>query len=94
MDDIGIVQMLVDAHRAAMGRYDDSPEGEVPDDVIAQIMRITVRIYSDSPRRSIQAGNRHLTALLRPGGSFRQQWRGRSPRSALAVPSGARNCDW
>lgn len=38
MDDIGIVQMLVDAHRAAMGRYDNSPEGEVLDDVIVQMM--------------------------------------------------------
>lgn len=38
MDDISIVRMLVDAHRAAMGRYDNSPEGEVPDDIIAQMM--------------------------------------------------------
>lgn len=39
MDDISIVRMLVDAHKVAMGRYDNSPEGEVPDDIIAQMMR-------------------------------------------------------
>lgn len=39
MDDIRIVQLLVDAHRAAIGRYDDSPEGEVSDDIIAHMMR-------------------------------------------------------
>lgn len=39
MDDIDIVQMFIDAHRAAMERYDNLPEGEIPDDIIAQLMR-------------------------------------------------------
>lgn len=39
MDDISIVRMLVDAHKAAMERYDKLQDGEVPDDIIAQMMR-------------------------------------------------------
>jgi len=39
MDDVSIVRMLVDAHKAAMERYDNTPEGEVPDDIISQMMR-------------------------------------------------------
>jgi hypothetical protein len=38
MDDAAIVRLLVDAHKAAMARYDNSPEGKIPDDIIAQMM--------------------------------------------------------
>lgn len=33
------LQALIDAHRAAMGRYDSLPGGDVPDDVVAELMR-------------------------------------------------------
>ncbi len=39
MDDVAIVRMLVNAQKAAMERYDELPEGEVPDDIIEQMMR-------------------------------------------------------
>lgn len=38
MDDVAIVRMLVDAQKAAMERYDELSEGEVSDDIIAQMM--------------------------------------------------------
>ncbi len=39
MNDLPTVQALIDAHRAAMGRYYGLPSGEVPDDVVADLMR-------------------------------------------------------
>ncbi len=39
MDDLLTLQTLIDAHRAAMGRYYGLPGGDVPDDVVAEMMR-------------------------------------------------------
>jgi hypothetical protein len=39
MDDLSTLQALIDAHRAAMGRYYGLPGGDVPDDVVAEMMR-------------------------------------------------------
>lgn len=39
MDDLSTLQALIDAHRAAMARYDDLPGGDVPDDIAAEMMR-------------------------------------------------------
>ncbi|WP_280107498.1 hypothetical protein [Sinorhizobium fredii] len=37
MTDLPTVQALIDAHRAAMERYDGLPDGDVPDDIEAEI---------------------------------------------------------
>ncbi|WP_429820258.1 hypothetical protein [Ensifer sp. B1-9] len=39
MDDLSTLQALIDAHRAAMGRYDSLPGGDVPDDVAVEMRR-------------------------------------------------------
>lgn len=76
------VRMLVDAHRAAMGRYDNSPEGEVPDDIIAQMMitgetlcalaRVASAIlhrrsWSPASRRCADGPKRTASSLRRDG---------------------------
>lgn len=40
MDDLSTLQSLIDAHREAVGRYDDLPNGDVPDDVSDE-MKVT-----------------------------------------------------
>ncbi|WOS62179.1 hypothetical protein [Sinorhizobium fredii] len=37
IDDFSTVQSLINAHNAAMERYDQLPNGEVPDDIIAEM---------------------------------------------------------
>ncbi|WP_037461322.1 hypothetical protein [Sinorhizobium fredii] len=37
MTDLPTVQALIDAHRAAMERYDGLPDGDVPDDIEAEM---------------------------------------------------------
>lgn len=39
MDDLSTVQALIDAHKAAMTRYDALPEGDVPDEIDDKMMR-------------------------------------------------------
>ncbi|KRD49026.1 hypothetical protein ASE60_20975 [Ensifer sp. Root278] len=39
MSDVQTVQSLIDAHRTAMARYYGLPGGDVPDDVVAEMMR-------------------------------------------------------
>ncbi|WP_037470673.1 hypothetical protein [Sinorhizobium fredii] len=39
MTDRPTIQALIDAHKAAMERYDALPEGDVPDDIDAEMMR-------------------------------------------------------
>jgi hypothetical protein len=50
MDDIDIVRLLVDAHKAAMECYDELSEGEVPDDIIAEMMRTGEALCAYRPR--------------------------------------------
>ncbi|WP_042775603.1 hypothetical protein [Sinorhizobium fredii] len=37
MDDLPTIQALIAAHRAAMQRYDDLPDGDVPDDIESEM---------------------------------------------------------
>ncbi|MEY9168273.1 hypothetical protein ABIE78_006392 [Sinorhizobium fredii] len=37
MHDLSTVQALIDAHQAAMERFDASPDGTIPDDVVTQM---------------------------------------------------------
>ncbi len=39
MTDLSTVLALIEAHRAALARYDSLPGGDVPDDVVAEMMR-------------------------------------------------------
>ncbi|WP_042777792.1 hypothetical protein [Sinorhizobium fredii] len=38
MTDLATLQALIDAHKAAMERYDNLPDGDVPDDIEAEMM--------------------------------------------------------
>ncbi|MCZ4091669.1 hypothetical protein [Sinorhizobium psoraleae] len=38
MDDLPTLQALVAAHKASMDRYDSSPDEEIPDDIVAEMM--------------------------------------------------------
>ncbi|NRQ17329.1 hypothetical protein BHMPCIPO_04591 [Ensifer sesbaniae] len=49
MDGLSTLQALIDAHRAAMGRYDSLPGGDVPDDIAAEMMRTGGALCSYRP---------------------------------------------
>ncbi len=49
MDDLSTLQSLIDAHRAALGRYDDLPGGDVPDDVSDEMKRTATALCTFRP---------------------------------------------
>ncbi len=49
MSDAQTVQSLIDAHRAAVGRYDGLPGGDVPDDVSDELKTTATALCSYRP---------------------------------------------
>ncbi|TCN30149.1 hypothetical protein [Sinorhizobium americanum] len=49
MEDLSTVQALIDAHQTAMQRYDSLPDGDVPDDLVAQMDRTARALCSYRP---------------------------------------------
>ncbi|GEC30506.1 hypothetical protein N181_09865 [Sinorhizobium fredii USDA 205] len=49
MTDLPTVQALIDAHKAAMQRYDDLPDGDVPDEVDAEMTKAAEALCTYRP---------------------------------------------
>ena len=48
-DDLSTLQSLIDAHKAAMERYDDLPGGDVPDDVSNELKMTATALCTYRP---------------------------------------------
>ncbi|THK34682.1 hypothetical protein EHS39_28890 [Ensifer sp. MPMI2T] len=49
MDDLSALQALIGDHKAAMERYDNLPDGDVPDDIMAKILATGATLCSYRP---------------------------------------------
>jgi len=49
MDDLLPLQSLINAHKAAIERYDNSPDGDVPDDVSDELKTTATALCSYRP---------------------------------------------
>jgi hypothetical protein len=49
MDDVSILQALIDAHKAAMERFDNLPDDDVPDDVDDEMTRAAEALCAYRP---------------------------------------------